>query len=360
MTGKSLPGTIRVLVIDDSAFNRHAISTMLESVPGIEVVGMAADGEEGLKEALTLKPDVITLDLEMPKMDGFTFLRILMSRQPTPVVVISSYSRKQNVFKALELGALDFIAKPTRYLSPELHRIKGELVEKISMVRQLQMGSFHRRLSAQHDSAAAGRLDEEKPSFALVAMGASTGGPPALQSILRMLPFQLPAAYVISQHMPENFTRAFADRLNRYTSLEVTEARGGEELSSGKVFVAPGSHHLQLVRKGASVHTEVLRAADGTKYVPSIDTMFRSAAKAMGPGVIGILLTGMGSDGRDGMKAIKEGGGFTLAESEETAVIYGMPKEAIDGGHVDKVLRLEQMAMELSRLIEEKGRNPES
>ncbi len=175
-----------------------------------------------------------------------------------------------------------------------------------------------------------------------------------------MLPFQLPASYIISQHMPENFTRAFADRLNRYTSLEVAEAQGGEELGPGKVFVAPGSHHLQLVRNGTSVRTEVVRAAEGAKYVPSIDTMFTSAARAMGTGVIGLLLTGMGSDGRDGMKAIKECGGFTIAESEETAVIYGMPKEAVDSGSVDKVLRLEQMAVELTRLIEEKGRNPES
>jgi two-component system, chemotaxis family, protein-glutamate methylesterase/glutaminase len=345
--------TLRILVIDDSAYNRQAIIEMLESSEDIEVVGLAANGEEGLKSALTLKPDVITLDLEMPKMDGFTFLRILMSRRPTPVIVISSYARKQNVFKALELGALDFIAKPTRYLSPELHKIRDELIEKVKMVRHL------RSFAVQTKSAEKTRLDrapdelgefpEESPQVALVVIGASTGGPPALQNLLQMLPPPLPAAYLIAQHMPENFTRAFADRLNRYTGLEVSEAQGGEQIVTGRVFISPGGQNLAVVRDGAVLKTVLEPAIENAKYTPSIDTLFTSAAAAMGKNVMGILLTGMGSDGKEGVRAIKNAGGKTLAESEETAVIFGMPKEAIESGQVDLVCRLDDIAGEVVR-----------
>lgn len=362
MNARSSKDRIRVLVIDDSAYNRQAIVEMLESDKGIDVVSRAANGEEGLKEALSLKPDVITLDLEMPKMDGFTFLRILMSRQPTPVIVISSYSRKQNVFKALELGALDFIAKPTRYLSPELHKIRDELVEKILMVRHLRTSNLQRRPTqwavverqAVYPEAerAAGAVTE-MPGMLLVVVGASTGGPPALQTFLQTLPRHLPVAYLVAQHMPENFTRAFSDRLNRYTGLEVSEARGGELVEPGRVFVAPGGQNLKVVRQGAVLKTEVEDVEPGAKYVPSIDAMFRSAAEIMGGRTMGILLTGMGSDGREGIRAIKQAGGRTVAESEETAVIFGMPKEAIDSGGVDVVLRLDEIAGEVIRFAGE-------
>jgi two-component system chemotaxis response regulator CheB len=362
MSARSSKDRIRVLVIDDSAYNRQAIAEMLESDDGIDVVGRSANGEEGLKEALSLKPDVITLDLEMPKMDGFTFLRIIMSRQPTPVIVISSYSRKQNVFKALELGALDFIAKPTRYLSPELHKICDELVEKVLMVRHLRTSNLQVRATqwavaerqtvpqeAQEEAGAGAEIRD----MALVVVGASTGGPPALQTLLQTLPRHLPVAYLVAQHMPENFTRAFSDRLNRYTGLEVSEARGGEVVEPGRVFVAPGGKNLKVVRQGATLKTEVEEVEPDAKYVPSIDAMFLSAAEAMGDRAMGVLLTGMGSDGRNGIQAIKQAGGRTVAESEETAVIFGMPKEAIESGGVDTVLRLDEIAGEVVRFAEE-------
>jgi two-component system chemotaxis response regulator CheB len=350
---------IRVLVIDDSAYNREAIVQMLESDPGIDVVGRATNGEEGLKEAMTLKPDIITLDLEMPKMDGFTFLRILMNRQPTPVIVISSYSRKQNVFKALELGALDFIAKPTRYLSPELHKIRDEMLEKILMVRQLYTSNIQMRVQERATVAevpkGAAEVPSELPSMILVVVGASTGGPPALQTFLQMLPRDIPAAYLVAQHMPENFTRAFADRLNRYTSLEVCEASGGEDIEPGCVFVAPGGRNLTVTSTDGSLECDVVDSRKGAKYVPSIDALFRSAAAVAGDRAVGILLTGMGSDGKEGIRAIKKAGGRTIAESEETAVIYGMPKEAIDSGVVDVVLRLDEIAGEVVRFAEQKS-----
>lgn len=343
----------RVLVIDDSAYNRQAIVQMLESDPGIEVVGRAANGEEGLKQTLALRPDVITLDLEMPKMDGFTFLRILMNRTPTPVIVISSYSRKQNVFKALELGALDFIAKPTRYLSPELHKIRDELVEKINVVRMLRtpvqpvrFGESKARVDDQRSGAPA-VVSGTRPD--LVVIGASTGGPPALQRLLQMLTRQVPVACLVAQHMPENFTRAFAERLDRYTGLVVREASGGEVLAPGSVYVAPGGNHLRVVRREAELITEVDRAGENDKYIPSIDLLFSSAADAAGSRVLAILLTGMGTDGCEGIRAVKAAGGRTVAESEETAVIFGMPKEAIASGEVDVVLRLEEIATEVVR-----------
>jgi two-component system chemotaxis response regulator CheB len=203
-----MPSDIKVLVIDDSAFNRQTITAMLESQPGIRVVARAGDGDEGLKQVFTHAPDVITLDLEMPKMDGFTFLRILMSRRPTPVLVISSYARKENVFKALELGALDFIAKPTQKISPELREIERDLIDKVKLV---------------------------------TCLGASTGGPPALQQVFAGLDARLPMAVVVAQHMPAKFTQAFAERLDRASALEVREAKHGDVLRSGLALVAPGS-----------------------------------------------------------------------------------------------------------------------
>jgi two-component system chemotaxis response regulator CheB len=351
---------VRVLVVDDSAYNRQSIADMLSTGEGVEVVGWASNGEEALKEAMLLKPDIITLDLEMPKMDGFTFLRILMSRQPTPVIVISSYSRKQNVFKALELGAVDFIAKPTRHLSPELHKIRDELLEKVQMVRYLRASSISFKMhdrSSQKAEAATTALEQEEisPDFALVVIGASTGGPPALQTFLQMLPRDLPITYLIAQHMPSNFTNAFAERLNRYTQLEVTEAKNGDVLIPGRVLISPGGHCLKVENTGNKLKCVLVEGNDSMKYVPSIDLLFETAAEALGNRVMAVLLTGMGSDGKEGIGIVKEKGGRTVAESEETAVIYGMPKEAIDSGNVDVALPLDEIADEVVRFIVDLG-----
>ncbi len=350
MNGVTRQGRVRVLVIDDSAYNRQAIVDMLESDPAIQVVGRAVNGEQGLKDALILKPDVITLDLEMPKMDGFTFLRILLKRMPTPVIIISSYGKKQNVFKALELGAFDFIAKPSRYLTPEVHKIRDELVHKVKMIRKLRQTNLsgvlqERVFEPDHilsqDTSTSRIFSQSEPGLVLV--GASTGGPPALQSIFKALAANLPLVYLVAQHMPANFTRAFAERLDKYSPLDVNEAKDGEDLYCGKVLVAPGGSHLKVVRKGSSLKTKVVKAGQETNYVPSIDILFQSAAQTAGSRSLAVLLTGMGSDGCIGMRSIKEAGGQTVAESEETAVIFGMPKEAIESGQVDKVVRLDEV-----------------
>jgi two-component system chemotaxis response regulator CheB len=345
---------IRVLVIDDSAFNRQTITAMLESTPGLTVVGRAADGEEGLKQAFALQPDVITLDLEMPKMDGFAFLRFLMAKQPTPVIVISGYATRENVFKALELGALDFVAKPSRTITPELRGIKEELLAKVKLVTQLRMVSLTATAARSRNAGTMSGMFPVPPPHVpqpisrkeglapqrLIAIGASTGGPPAISRILVALDPALPVGIVITQHMPAKFTKAFAERLDRTTSWNVREAEQGDAITTGTVAVAPGSGSLALRRDGATVRIDIVAPQPEDRYVPSVDRMLSTAATTMGSDVLGVVLTGMGGDGGRGVRAIKASGGKTIAESPETAVIFGMPQEAIATGVVDEVAAL--------------------
>ena len=342
---------VRVLVVDDSAYNRQTISGMLQSSQEICVIGKAANGEEAIREVARLNPDVITLDLEMPRMDGFTFLRILMSRRPTPVIVISSHSNRSNVFKALELGALDFIAKPTAHSSPELISIQEELVSKVLLVRQLRVSRIGPQLAKRPliDQSESRMAPKMKNSCGIVVIGASTGGPPALQALFQEVVWDLPVAYLVAQHMPANFTKAFAERLNRYVGLSVLEASGGELIEPCHVYIAPGGSDLALVRKRNLLSTEIRASLPSSKYVPSINVLFSTAAEAAGERVAALLMTGMGSDGCNGISAVKAAGGLTMAESEETAVIFGMPREAIDTGDVDLVLRKDDFPSQIQR-----------
>jgi two-component system chemotaxis response regulator CheB len=359
---------IRILVIDDSAFNRQTITAMLEGTPGFTVVGRAGDGEEGLKLAFQLQPDVITLDLEMPKMDGFSFLRLLMARQPTPVIVISGYATRENVFKALELGALDFVAKPSRTITPELRTIQEELLTKVRLVTQLRMVNLTDRatrsrtvgtMSGQFSpppapvTPPASRKEGVAPPR-LIAIGASTGGPPAINRILVNLEPTLPVGIVITQHMPAKFTRAFAERLDRTTPWSVREAETGDALSQGCVLVAPGSGSLALKREGTTLRVEIIPPQPDDRYVPSVDRMLATAAAAMGGDMLGIVLTGMGGDGGRGVKAVKAAGGRNLAEAPETAVIFGMPQEAIATGAVDEVVALPNIPDAIARFAMKK------
>ncbi len=358
-----------MLVIDDSAFNRQTIAAMLEeSSPDIEVVGRAGDGEEGLKQVFALSPDVITLDLEMPKMDGFTFLRILMNRRPTPVIVISSHAKKDNVFKALELGALDFVAKPSRQISPALKAIADELVQKVRMVTQLRMVSLTDRAArAQPPTGSTGSFPiisgvpqpdrsrkEGSAPPRVVAIGASTGGPPAISQLLASLEPTLPMGLVITQHMPAKFTKAFAERLARSTPWAVREAEAGDALTAGVALVAPGSHSLTLKREGAQLKVELLPPQADDRFVPSVDRMLESVARVAGADGMAVILTGMGGDGGRGVKTVKAAGGRVLAEAPETAVIFGMPEEAIRTGVVDEIVPLGQMAEAITRFANKK------
>jgi two-component system chemotaxis response regulator CheB len=323
-----MTATIRVLVIDDSAFNRQSITSMLEAAPSIRVVARAADGDEGLKQVFAHAPDVITLDLDMPRMDGFTFLRILMSRRPTPVIVISSYARKENVFRSLELGALDFIAKPTTRVSPEL---AAELVAKVQLVARLRMVSLEGRLRERGVPIPAPPAEprpETPPLRKLVCLGASTGGPPALQQIMAALDPGLPAAAVIVQHMPPRFTQAFAERLDRAGGFEVREARSGDLLRPGLALVAPGAMQTTVLRAPDGLRA-VVEPPGGERFVPSIDLLLVAAAAAFGPDVIAVILTGMAGDGARGARAVADRGGAVIVEAPETALLLGMPEEVL-------------------------------
>jgi two-component system chemotaxis response regulator CheB len=332
---------IRVLVIDDSAFSRRTISRMLERSPLVEVVAVAADGEEALRKTLSLRPDLITLDLEMPRMDGFTFLRLVMGRCPTPVIVISGRKGDQDVFRALDFGAVDFIAKPTPRAGPDLEAIEQELLRKVHAIRQLRIEKVRERLEAQP----AVRPPAVRPLFAprVVAIGASTGGPAALMHILGSFVRAPASAVVVCQHMPAGFTRGFAERIDRLTPFEAREAEDGDEPLPGRVLVAPGGRHLEFERAGSRQQVRLAEASPGDKYAPSVDRLFASAAKHFGHELLGVVLTGMGDDGRHGVVAVKQAGGTVVAESEKTAVVFGMPQQAIRTGAVDAVLSLQEI-----------------
>jgi len=344
---------IRVLVIDDSAFNRRVIADILEESGRARVVGVARDGEEGIKKAFDTRPDLITLDLEMPRMDGFTFLRIIMKSLPTPVIVISARHEDKNVFKALELGAVDFLAKPTDHLKGA-DALRQDLLLKINLVSQLRMKNLQRLLNRESGGAviSATFRRTDQPVIDLVAIGASTGGPSALQTVFSSLPGQVPTAFVVSQHMPAGFTRAFAERLGRNSQLAVKEAEPGDLVQPGQVLIAPGGYNMTLQEQGGEVRVKTEPRGPEHKYVPSVDELFRSAARIYGPRMLAVVLTGMGNDGRDGIIAVKEAGGRTLAESEKTAIVYGMPREALATQKVDRVADLDEIALEIVRACE--------
>lgn len=343
----------RVLVIDDSAYSRRTIIRLLEEIPGVEVAGYAMNGEEGLRKAMDISPDLITLDLEMPGMDGFTLLRIIMTACPAPVIVVSSHSEDERVFKALELGAVDFVAKPRQALSEQLLEIRDELQEKVGALLNLNLQGLKRRTkqAAPEENLPARRAVKlprgGSQRYEVVAIGSSTGGPPALQKILSQLPTVLPFAVLISQHMPSGFTRTFAERLNRMLPFEVKEAADGDTIRPNTVLVAPGGMNMITVQVRDQVVIRLKVPSKDEKYVPSVNVMLSSVARVYGSRALAVILTGMGNDGSQGVRTIKDAGGGVLAEAEESSVVFGMPREAIATGVVDKVVHLDQMAAKI-------------
>jgi two-component system chemotaxis response regulator CheB len=345
---------VRVLVIDDSAFNRRAIVRMLEDLPNVEIVGYACDGEEGLRKVIDLKPDLITLDLEMPRMDGFTLLRIVMQKQPTPIIVVSSRADDENVFKALELGAVEFVPKPSAQVTPELMNIRDTLQEKVREVTRANLRSILERRVSLSRLRPAVQQQPLRPvnvggDFRVVVIGSSTGGPPALQTIFSAIAEPLPIAFAVAQHMPQGFTKAFAERLNRFSALEIREAAEGDQLLPGRVLIAPGGFNLELVRQGNGAVARICAPQKKHRYVPSADLLFESAAPIFGSRLLGVVLTGMGNDGARGVKSIKAQGGHVIAEAEESCVVFGMPKETIATGTVDTVAPLPLICREILR-----------
>jgi two-component system chemotaxis response regulator CheB len=333
---------IRVLVVDDSAFVRKAVQRMLGTVSDIEVVGTAADGEEGLARARELRPDVVTLDVKMPRLGGLETLERLMAEQPVPVLLMSTLTQEgaEVTLRGLELGAMDFVDKssvqPMSMLS-----LAEELIAKIRALGGARVRA--RPHPPPERTAEEGALLAEA-----VVIAASTGGPSALQSIVSGLPAGFPAAVLVVQHIPRGFTRSLAERLDARSAIPVREAHDGDAVGPGTVLIAPAGIHTKLSRSSREdVHVVLDEEPREALHRPSADVLMASAAQAYGSRLVGVVLTGMGSDGTDGLRAIRSAGGRTLAESEETCVIYGMPKAALDAGVVDRVAPLDRMAGEI-------------
>ncbi|HJL16208.1 MAG TPA: chemotaxis-specific protein-glutamate methyltransferase CheB [Sandaracinaceae bacterium LLY-WYZ-13_1] len=351
---------LRVLVVDDSAFNRKLIGEILESIEGVTVVGKASDGEEALRLLGALEPDLITLDLEMPRMDGFSFLRFVMARRPTPVIVISSHSAKQNVFRALELGALDFVAKPSASPGERLNVIRDELVAKVGLVRSLERTSLDRSPRSTVSSLLRRvRKDDERPlpirdtPRHVLVVGASTGGPSALVDMFSWIQSDTEAAALVVQHMPVRFTRTFAERLDRLGGLRVTEAADGDRLRAGRALVCPGGRCVEVERVDEGYAVRVRPPDPADRYVPSVDRALTSAAAVAGRRVIAVVLTGMGDDGAEGVQAVKRRGGQVLVQSPDDAIIDGMPRSALRTGAVDQALPLQLLRDRVARMLSE-------
>ena len=342
---------VNVLVVDDSAYNRVTISRLLESHGEIRVVATAVNGEDAIKQVVRHKPDVVTLDLEMPVMDGFAFLRWLMANQPLPVIAVSSKSSDRSVFKALELGAADFVTKPGGRVSPRLREIEDDLVNKVLQVVNVRMENLQRRVrdeEAERSVAVADAIVAAGP-IDLVAVGSSTGGPPALQFVFESLP-PLPVPFVVAQHMPPGFTRLFAERVNRLSRLHVKEASDGERLEAATVYIAPGGRMLEIERRDGGLFARISDPGSHDLHAPSVDRLFTSASEACAERLVAVVLTGMGDDGAKAIRNVRERGGRTIAESQDSAIIFGMPAEAIRTGCVESVLALSDIPSAIARL----------
>jgi two-component system, chemotaxis family, protein-glutamate methylesterase/glutaminase len=337
---------VRVLVVDDSALMRKLIPMILERDPDIEVVGTAMDGAFALRKIAELQPDVVTLDLEMPRMDGIETLRMIMRNAPLPVIVFSTHSKEgaYSTFKALAVGAIDFVAKPKDAAAGHLDPIAFELIAKIKVAKRVSGTRKIVALEAEPPRPVKRKTCPVIPPNRIVAIGISTGGPNALQYLLSQIPADLPVAFVVVQHMPEGFTDMFARRLDECCPLDVQEAKSGDLLIAGRVLICPGNRHMMVRRmpRGEMVVLSDTPPINGHR--PSVDVLFHSVAQEFGLTAVGILMTGMGEDGAEGLGAIKAAGGMTIAQSEDTCVVGGMPRAAIVKGYANKVLPLQTLA----------------
>jgi two-component system chemotaxis response regulator CheB len=341
---------IRVLIVDDSAVVRQTLSDVLSGDPEIEVIATAGDPFVAAERISEEVPDVITLDIEMPRMDGLTFLQKIMSQHPIPVVICSSLAEEgtQSALKALDYGAVDVIAKPrmgSKKFIEESRTILCEAVKAAAGARLLPHKPVRKvepKLTADAILSPATHAMAETTEK-VVAVGASTGGTEALKVLLEALPADCPGI-VIVQHMPELFTRAFADRLNTLCRITVKEAQSNDTVLRGQALIAPGNHHMLIKRSGARYYVEIKEGPLVCRHRPSVDVLFRSAARYAGQNAVGVILTGMGDDGARGMLEMKQAGAKTIAQNEETCVVFGMPNEAIKRSAVDKVVPLESVA----------------
>ncbi len=352
---------VRVLVVDDSALMRKLIPKILERDDSIEVVGTAIDGNFGLKKIEELAPQVITLDLEMPGLNGIDTLKEIMRRWKLPVIVVSSHSTAGAAItlKALGLGAFDFVAKPAD-VSARMPEIAAELIGKIKAAAQSK--GFRPQLMPEGATVVKTRKQGTAAPTRVVAIGISTGGPNALQYLLPQLPPEFPGCILVVQHMPEGFTEMFAKRLDEICAVRVKEAQSGDLLLGGRVLICPGNRHLKVKKLPLGNVAVLADEAAVHGHRPSVDVLFRSVAEEFGPQSMAVIMTGMGDDGASGMGAVRAAGGMTIAQSEESCVVFGMPKAAIDRGYVTRVVHLEDLPNTLQAQCapERTGGNPGS
>lgn len=346
-------GKIKVLVVDDSALVRDILEKGLSADPEIEVVGKAGDVYAARDKIVFLKPDVITLDVEMPRMDGVEFLKRLMPQYPLPVVMVSAMTKEgsQITLDALAAGAVDFVLKPSTKLGTALTEMMTDLIEKVKVARYANVSkwkddTFRQKIKVSKLS----RKVLEGSTDKVIAMGASTGGTVALTNVLTGFPANMPGIVVV-QHMPPVFTRLFAESLNQSTKLEVKEAEDGDRIITGRVLIAPGDYQMEVVRSGGYYLVECKRGEKVNGHCPSVDVLFHSVARNVGSNALGVILTGMGRDGANGMLAMRMAGAATFAQDESTSVVYGMPKEAYKNGGAEKMVALNDIAPEVIRAL---------
>ena len=348
----NLNAKIKVLIVDDSAIVRRILSEQLAGDEQIEVVGTAPDPYVARDKIVHLNPDVITLDLEMPRMDGLSFLKRLMKYYPLPVIIISSYTKRgcHNALHAMEIGAVEVLSKPGSSFS--VREMGSELVRKVKIAAKAKRTFTNSNIVNTNTCASDYYHKSLHPRIArkVIAIGASTGGTKALKKVLGSLPASSPGILVV-QHMPALFTRTFAERLNEECAMEVKEAVDGDLVQEGRVLIAPGDYHMLLKKSGSRYVARIRSGGEVCYHRPSVEMLFRSVAKEAGSDAVGIIMTGMGSDGALGLLEMKKRGAMTIAQDEESCVIFGMPKEAIATGAVDKVVPLDSIPKEILRLI---------
>lgn len=337
---------IRVLVVDDSSVIRTLLSSILARDPEIEVVGTAVDPYEAREKLVQLKPDVMTLDVEMPRMDGITFLEKVMQHMPTRTIIISSLSTKgaETSLRALEVGAVDVLAKPALDVTKSLNSMASELINRVKAVAKARMPSvrvFGALPPAPRKSIATSAL--AKTTHQILAFASSTGGTEALKRVLPLLPHDLPGTLIV-QHMPPVFTKTYADALQKICPFEVKEAEEGDRVHPGRVLIAPGNYHMELIRKGAYYYVTLHQKDPVHGVRPAADYLMESVAKVAGANAVGVVLTGMGRDGAKGLAAMKKAGSFNIAQDEDSCIVFGMPKEAIEAGAIHCVLSLDKIA----------------
>jgi len=357
-----MPRKIKAVVVDDSAFMRKSLSLMLESTGEIEVVATARDGQEGVEMVKTKHPDVVTMDIDMPRMDGLTALQKIMKEHPTPVLMVSSLTTEgaKETLKALEYGAVDFIPKELSYVNVNIIKIKEDLVAKVKAIVSQKSLSLRlqriQNLSVTKSSSSVPKTEYISKTipqigYRAVALGISTGGPMSLQKVIPKLSKKLSIPMFVVQHMPPKFTKSLAERLNGLSEVEVKEAEDKEIVRGGVVYIAPGGYHM-TVEKSTNSHNQILisESPSDTLHRPSVDIMMNSIIKTYSKYALGVIMTGMGRDGADAIKELKMKGGYSIAQDEETCVVYGMPKAIVDAGYADAILPLDRIANEINKV----------